>query len=94
MWRRKDGPSIVTSQSYIQPHPERFVPDEDEIAAFLGSLGFAYDGSAMLWQRDDGVQLADTHDRNFIRAPDGLIYAIDVQPRLQPGFDFEAVRAA
>lgn len=48
----------------------------------------------MLWERGDGVQLADTHDRNFIRAPDETIIAIDVQPRLRPGHDFEAVIAA
>jgi hypothetical protein len=46
----------------------------------------------MLWERDDGVQLADTHDRNFIRAPDEAIIAIDVQPRLLPGHDFDAVK--
>jgi len=94
MWLRSGGPSIVTSQSYIQPHPTRFIPTEEEIHTFLQQLGFAYSSTAMLWERDDGVQLADTHDRNFIRAPDESIIAIDVQPRLLPGHDFDAVRRA
>ncbi len=93
VWSRKDGLSIVTSQSYIQPHPVRFIPTAAEIEGLLHALGFAYDGSTMLWERSDGVQLADTHDRNFIRAPDESIIAIDVQPRLLPGHEFEAVVA-
>jgi hypothetical protein len=92
MWSRSDGLSIVTSQSYIQPHPERFIPTEDEIHGFLHALGFRHDDSLMLWERDDGVQLADTHNRNFIRAPDESIIAIDVQPRLLPGHEWEAVK--
>lgn len=93
MWSRKGRLSIVTSQRYIQAHPLRFIPTADEIESYLHALGFAYDSAAMLWQRDDGVQLADTHDRNFIRAPDATIFAIDVQPRLLPGCDLDAVRA-
>jgi len=92
MWSRREGPSLVTSQSYIQPHPERFIPTEEEIAALLTRLGFTYNESTGLWERDDGVELGDAHDRNFIRAPDESIVAIDVQPRLMPGFDFAAVR--
>ena len=92
IWSRREGPSIVTSQSYIQPHPERFIPPEDEIISCLDALGFHYSHTAMAWERDDGVVLADTHDRNFIRAPDGAIVAIDVQPRLLPGFEWDSVR--
>ena len=92
IWPRPGGLSIVTSQSYIQPHPLRFIPTEAEIGAFLDALGFAWDDNTMTWHRDDGVELADTHDRNFIIAPDGIIHAIDVQPRLKPGFDFDAVK--
>jgi Serine/Threonine/Tyrosine Kinase found in polyvalent proteins len=88
---RKEGPSLVTSQGYIQPHPGRFIPTEEEIAAFLRSLGFREAGSSMLWERDDGVELADTHDRNFIRTPDGSIVAIDVQPRLLSGRAWDQV---
>jgi hypothetical protein len=39
IWSRREGMSIVTSQSYIQPHPARFIPTEEEITALLGSLG-------------------------------------------------------
>lgn len=93
IWTRTGGLSIVTSQSYIQAHPVRFIPTKEEIETYLGGLGFTHNDSLMLWERKDGVQLADTHDRNFIRAPDECIIAIDVQPRLLPGHDFEAVRA-
>ncbi len=91
IWSRKDGVSIVTSQSCIQPHPVRFIPAEEEIAALLSGLGFVYNESTGLWERDDGVELGDAHDRNFIRAPDEVLYAIDVQPRLKSGFEFAAV---
>lgn len=94
MWKRPGGLSIVTSQPFIQPHPVRFIPTEEEIHGLLHALGFAYNDTLMLWERGDGVQLADTHDRNFIRAPDESIIAIDVQPRLLPGHDFDAVIAA
>ena len=93
VWQRKEGPSLVISQPYIQPHPVRFVPTEEEIAALLESLGFRQTDDCAFWHRDDGVELGDTHDRNFMRAPDGAIVAIDVQPRLQPGAVFEKVRA-
>lgn len=89
---RKEGLSIVTSQSFIQPHPVRFIPTPEEISGFMTGLGFCYDESESLWIRDDGVQAGDTHDRNFIRAPDESIIAIDVQPRLVPGSVFENVR--
>ncbi len=92
VWVRSRKLSLVTSQSFIQPHPERFIPTEAEIGAFLAALGFRWDENKMLWERDDGVELADTHDRNFIIAPDGLIRAIDVQPRLKPGCEFNAVQ--
>lgn len=88
----KAGLSIVTSQKYIQAHPTRFIPTAEEITGYLNGLGFTHNDSLMLWERDDGVQLADTHDRNFIRAPDEAIIAIDVQPRLLPGHDFDAVK--
>ena len=94
LWKRKDGASIVTSQRYIQPHPGRFIPSEEEIAGYLAGLGFHLNEETRLWERGDGVELADTHDRNFIRAPDGIILAIDVQPRLRPGFAWEGVIAA
>ncbi|MDP1586571.1 MAG: hypothetical protein Q8M07_02410 [Prosthecobacter sp.] len=94
IWKRPRGLSIVTSQPFIQPHPVRFIPTGEEIHALLHRLGFAYNESLMLWEREGGVQLADTHDRNFIRAPDEEIIAIDVQPRLMPGRDFDVVIAA
>jgi hypothetical protein len=94
IWPRRGGLSIVTTQGYVQPHPVRFIPTEDEIETFLGDLGFAWDTARFFWTRDDGIELADTHDRNFIIAPDGSVRAIDVQPRLLPGFEFDAVRPA
>jgi hypothetical protein len=92
VWPRAKGISLVTSQPFIHPHPVRFIPTQEEIESFLESLGFRWVESRLLWERDDGVELADTHDRNFIIAPDGIIRAIDVQPRLKPGFDFDNVR--
>ncbi len=94
LWSRREGPSIVTSQSYIQPHPHRFIPTEEEIASYLHSFGFTQNESTLLWERDDGIELADTHDRNFIRAPDTTIIAIDVQPRLKPGHEWQSVKPA
>lgn len=90
--KTKAGFSIVTSQEFIYPHPTRFIPTAEEITGYLNSLGFTHNDTLMLWERDDGVQLADTHDRNFIRAPDETIIAIDVQPRLLSGHDFDSVR--
>lgn len=85
---RRGGPSLVTSQFYVMPHPDRAVPTEAEIRAFLMRLGFRISGD---WERSDGVVLHDTHDRNFIRAATGEILAIDVQPELKSGFDWDAV---
>jgi hypothetical protein len=89
---RREGLSLVISQPYIQPHPERFIPTEEKIAACLSSLGFVVSEESGQWERDDGVVLGDTHDRNFILAPDDKVYAIDVQPKLSPGFAWEGVR--
>lgn len=94
IWRRPEGLSIVTSQPYIQPHPVRFIPTDAEISSYLSVLGFSFDESSSLWERGDGVQLGDVHNRNFIRAPDENILAIDVQPRLRQGHEFESVIAA
>lgn len=94
LWRRPGGPSIVTSQRYIQPHPHRFIPSEEEIADLLEGFGFARGESSSIWNRGDGVELGDVHNRNFIRAPDETVVAIDVQPRLLPGHEFDAVIAA
>ena len=92
--QRREGLSLVTSQSYIQPHPVRFIPTEKEIAAMLRGMGFSYDESPALWIRGDGVQLGAPHDRNLIRAPDESIIAIDVQPRLLPGYGETGVRGS
>lgn len=94
LWRRPGGPSIVTSQRYIQPHPHRFIPSEEVIADLLEGFGFARGESSSIWNRGDGVELGDVHNRNFIRAPDETVVAIDVQPRLLPGHEFDAVIAA
>lgn len=88
---RREGLSIVTSQPYIQPHPERFIPTEAEIAECLTAFGFAMNEDTAMRERHDGVILGDAHDRNFIRAPDERVYAIDVQPRMLPGTAREGV---
>ena len=82
---RKEKLNLAASQSYIQPHPVRFIQTEGEIQALLADLGFSHAESAVPWCRDDGPQLGDTPDRNFIRASDESIVAINVQPRLLPG---------
>jgi hypothetical protein len=89
---RREGPGIVISQPYIQPHPERFIPTSGEIADCLTALGFTVSEEGGEWVRDDGVILGDAHDRNFIRAPDDKLYAIDVQTKLREGFAWEGVR--
>ncbi len=90
---RRAGLSIVTSQPYIQPHPGRFIPTEEEVAECLSAIGFARSEDSGDWERADGVVLGDAHDRNFIRSPDERVYVIDVQPKLRPGFAWEGVRA-
>ncbi len=47
-WQRKEGPSLVTSQSYIQPHAVRFIPTDEEIGGCLGALGFSLNESTRL----------------------------------------------
>lgn len=91
IWSRREGPSIVTSQTYIHPHPLRFIPTEREIGAFLRKLGFRFDERSRFWEREDGVELCDTHNRNFIRNPEGKLVAIDVQARLKPGSEWKSV---
>ena len=86
-----EGPSVVTSQTFIQPHPERFIPTEEEIASLLEGLGFYQRGSTLWIREEDGISLGDCHDRNFIRTPVETIVAIDVQPILQEGHVFDRV---
>ncbi|MFN7564470.1 MAG: hypothetical protein ACK5TH_22050, partial [Prosthecobacter sp.] len=45
IWKRPGGLSIVTSQPFIQPHPVRFIPMEEEIHGLLHALGFGYTDS-------------------------------------------------
>lgn len=78
-----EGYSLVTSQPFIQPHPERFIPTECELTDFLQSLGFHQQGSNRWFREEDGIILEDCHDRNFIRTPDESIVAIDAQPLLK-----------
>ena len=88
---KKDGPSIATSQTYIQPHPERFIPTQEEIVRYPEKLGFYQRGSTLWIREEDGISLGDCHDRNFIRTPGETIVAIDVQPILQEGHEWENV---
>lgn len=88
---QNEGPSIVTSQPFILPHPERFIPTQEEIAALLEGLGFYPRGTTLWIRQEDGISLGDCHDRNFIRTPAETIVAIDVQPILQEGHVLEQV---
>ena len=90
---RKAGISIVTSQHYVLPHPERFIPTESEIARCMRGFGFK-PASATTWIRDDGVSVGDVHNRNLIRRPDGVVEVIDVQPILSESYDWDGVREA
>lgn len=86
IWEQRDGPSIVTSQRYILPEPGGGMPKEDEVESYLTELGFTWNEKLGGWIRDEDEALVqDAHPRNFIKSIDGLIYAIDVQPRLPKG---------
>ena len=78
--------SIVTSQKHIQTHPTRFIPSKEEIESYLRYLSFT-PITETTWERKDGIEIGDCHNRNFIRTPDEEIIAIDVQPILRPGHD-------
>lgn len=86
----KEGISIVTSQHYVMPHPERFIPTQQEIETCMKSYGFEEE-TPTTWIRKDGISCGDVHDRNLMIAPDGSIEVIDVQPILQSGFDWDDV---
>ncbi|WP_411847762.1 hypothetical protein AAFN60_18420 [Roseibacillus persicicus] len=88
---RPSGASIVTSQQAVHPHPERFVPTQEEISGLLTSLGFEQTRGTAWYRAADGITLGDCHDRNFIRTPVASIVAIDVQPVLDDGHAFEDV---
>ena len=94
IWERPDGPSIVTSQRYILPDPMAGVPAMEAVCEFMAGLGFTRDGENVTFLREpDGVLAQDAHPRNYIRAVDGDIYAIDVQPFLERGRPWDEVRA-
>lgn len=47
-----EGPSLVTSQRDIQPHPERLIPTEGEIGQLLEGMRFYQRGNT-LWIREE-----------------------------------------
>lgn len=85
-----EGISIVTSQHYVMPHPERFIPTQEEIESCMKGFGFEEE-TPTTWVREDGISCGDVHDRNLIRRPDGVIEVIDVQPILQQGREWKNV---
>ncbi|MDF1657203.1 MAG: hypothetical protein P1U58_06295 [Verrucomicrobiales bacterium] len=90
IWKRPEGLSILTSQRYIFPDPETGMPTEAEISNWMKALGFEWsDEHSGFIRETDEVLVQDTHRRNYIRAIDGEIYAIDVQPRLPKGREIE-----
>lgn len=62
------------------------MPKEKEVENYMTELGFTWNEAFGGWVRDEDEALVqDAHPRNFIKSIDGLIYAIDVQPRLPKG---------
>lgn len=94
IWERPDGLSIVTSQRYILPDPMEGVPTMEAVCEFMTGLGFTRDGENVSFLREeDGVLAQDAHPRNYIRAVDGDVYAVDVQPFLERGREWGEVKA-
>ena len=92
IWQRPDGPSIVTSQSYILPDPLAGIPSEEDVTEYMNRLGFVWDDVQKGFFREaDGVLVQDCHPRNYVRAVDGDLYAIDIQPILAKGRKWEGV---
>ncbi len=90
IWKRPEGLSILTSQRYIFPDPETGMPTDAEISDWMQTLGFAWNNEhSGFIRKADEVLVQDTHRRNYIRAIDGELYAIDVQPRLPKGREIE-----
>ena len=66
----------------------------DAVCEFMTGLGFTRDGENVSFLREaDGVLAQDAHPRNYIRAVDGDVYAVDVQPFLEKGREWDAVQA-
>ncbi|MCG8599318.1 MAG: hypothetical protein MI807_04165 [Verrucomicrobiales bacterium] len=94
IWPRRDGPSIVTSQRYILPDPFEGVPTEEDVSKYMASLRFIWDEKQLgFYRKEDGVLVQDCHPRNYVRAADGELYAIDIQPFLDKGRSFDEVVA-
>jgi hypothetical protein len=71
------GPRIVTSQPVIVG--ER--PDEAEIDAYMGALGFQrMPGKSYFLNEESRIAVFDGHEGNFLRGEEGQIFAIDVIP--------------
>jgi hypothetical protein len=70
------GCSLVISQRWlVATDPENPHPSLEEIAAFMGELGFtALPNSFFGWYREtDGVLVLDAKADNFVKTPDGIL---------------------
>jgi hypothetical protein len=58
----------------------------------MNRLGFDWDDVQKGFFREaDGILVQDCHPRNYVRAVDGDLYAIDIQPILAKGRKWEDV---
>lgn len=70
-----NGPSLVVSQPFVAGSQ----PDYVEIATWFGEAGFVQSGYNRWSHPDSGVEIADAHSGNLIKADDGELIPIDLQ---------------
>ena len=78
--RDSPEPSIVTSQNWIQARDEKApYPSEQEISAFMNSLGFVLLENAITkWRREsDQIIVSDAREHNFINSVHG-VFPVDL----------------
>jgi hypothetical protein len=77
-----DHVQIVTSQPWIEVHPDNPIPESSEIDAFFDEHGFrrVAIGTATPFYFDEaaGILIGDARDENFIRDPEGELVPIDL----------------
>lgn len=78
--RAEGGPMIVTTQ----PYTEGDEPEIEEIAAWFQAQGYESCGYNQWRHPDTGVVIADAHEGNLIKTPEGDLIPIDLQV-LNPG---------
>lgn len=73
---------IVCSQPWIEPHPIRPTPFNTEINSYFGRFQFyrlpSLPDSPMFYNSQMDLLVADAHDTNILRDPEGKFAAIDV----------------